>query len=171
MKKCTNCKQIKALSEFYNATSFKDGKTYQCKTCMSNYRKSKKEENRKYAELNRLNNTEKVKEQKRNSWRNLDPRKKLLQQCKNRSKKRNIEFNLQLEDIIIPELCPYLLVPFIVGTKGNYEYTHSIDRIDNSKGYVKGNIEVVTKKANSMKNSASKEELLNFANSIISRFS
>lgn len=45
----------------------------------------------------------------------------------------------------------------------------SIDRIDNSLGYIPGNVEVITKKANSMKNGASNEELLNFANAVISK--
>ena len=39
----------------------------------------------------------------------------------------------------------------------------SLDRMDNSKGYVKGNVQVISHKANSMKFSASKDELLKFA--------
>ena len=72
-----------------------------------------------------------------------------------------------LKDIIIPKICPILEVPIILGSKGNYEYTPSLDRIDNSKGYIKGNIQVISKKANSMKNSATLEELQKFCTNIL----
>ena len=64
-------------------------------------------------------------------------------------------------------MCPILEVPLEFGTKGNYEFSPSIDRIDNSKGYVKGNIQIISKKANSMKNSASAEELRTFCKNIL----
>jgi len=33
MKTCTVCKEQKALDEFYNYKTSKDGKCYRCKTC------------------------------------------------------------------------------------------------------------------------------------------
>lgn len=110
--------------------------------------------------------------------------KKHLQEGKKESHKRNIihylwfrakqraikygyEFNIEESDIIIPKICPILEVPIILGSKGNYEYTSSLDRIDNSKGYIKGNIQVISKKANSMKNSATLEELQKFCTNIL----
>ena len=64
-------------------------------------------------------------------------------------------------------MCPILEVPLEFGTKGNYEYSPSIDRIDNSKGYIKGNIQIISKKANSMKNSASLDELRKFCKNVL----
>lgn len=91
----------------------------------------------------------------------------LYERTKDRALKNNIEFNIDIEDIIIPEYCPILETPLIIGTKDNYEYSPSIDRIDNSKGYIKGNISIISKKANSMKNSATLEELQKFCKNVL----
>lgn len=93
--------------------------------------------------------------------------KHILTVAKRRAKIKNLDFNLELSDIVIPKICPILEVPLVCGTKGNYEYTPSIDRIDNSKGYIKGNIRIISKKANSMKNSATIEELKAFCKNIL----
>lgn len=87
--------------------------------------------------------------------------------AKQRAKKYNLEFNITEDDIIIPSICPILEVPIILGNKGDYEYMASLDRIDNSKGYIKGNVMVISKKANSMKNSASLQELKTFCKNIL----
>lgn len=34
-KRCTKCGEIKMMTEFHNAKKCKDGKTFQCKTCMA----------------------------------------------------------------------------------------------------------------------------------------
>lgn len=82
-------------------------------------------------------------------------------------KKYNLEFNIDKSDIIVPEFCPLLEVKLIRGDKNNYKHTHSIDRIDSSKGYIKGNIQIMSMKANTMKNSSSLEELIIFAKNVI----
>ena len=87
--------------------------------------------------------------------------------AKRRARIKGLEFNIEVSDITIPKICPILEVPLVLGTKGNYEYTPSLDRIDNSKGYIKGNIMVISKKANSMKNSASLQELKNFCKNVL----
>jgi hypothetical protein len=91
----------------------------------------------------------------------------MLTAARKRARDKGLDFNISKEDIIIPEMCPVLKIPFIFGTKGDYEQTPSLDRIDKDKGYIKGNVQIISKKANSMKNSGSKKELLLLANWII----
>lgn len=73
-------------------------------------------------------------------------------------------FNLEVEDIVIPEYCPYLNIKLSTDPsdmdKDNY-YTG--DRIDSSKGYLKGNLQVISLLANRMKSKATQEQLLKFA--------
>lgn len=94
-------------------------------------------------------------------------KKQILHRTKKRALSKGLEFNLLEEDIIIPEYCPLLEIPLIIGTKSDYENSPSIDRIDNSKGYTKDNIQIISKKANSMKNSATYEELMTFYKNIL----
>ena len=105
-------------------------------------------------------------QQKRGHWlRHYE--QTMLNKARGRAKKYNLDFNLTLDDIVIPEICPILEVPLVIGTKGDYEYSPSLDRIDNTKGYVKGNVQVISKKANSMKNSATINELKTFCKNIL----
>jgi hypothetical protein len=92
----------------------------------------------------------------------------ILDRAKQSAQQRGLEFNLTIDDIIIPEYCPLLNV------KLTFEYTletrntyYSIDRIDSSKGYVKGNVQVISIKANTMKNAATHDELITFAKNIL----
>jgi len=87
--------------------------------------------------------------------------------AKYRAEQRGIEFNIDIDDIVIPDMCPILECSFIYGNSHNYDYSPSLDRIDNSKGYVKGNVQVISTKANKMKNSATFEELQKFCKNIL----
>lgn len=87
--------------------------------------------------------------------------------AKSRAEKKELEFNIEESDIIIPETCPLLGIKLEFGTKVNYDASPSLDRIDNIKGYIKGNIWVISKKANTMKNSASLQELQTFCKNIL----
>lgn len=93
---------------------------------------------------------------------------RLLAAAKQRAKSSNLEFALELEDINIPEYCPYLNceITNIFG-EGRVWSNASIDRIDSSKGYIKGNIQVISDLANRMKQNASVEQLIAFANGIL----
>lgn len=92
-----------------------------------------------------------------------------LYSCKARAKKKKILFDLRLKDLgEMPAVCRYLGTPLIVPIgRGEWSTTPSIDRINSSKGYVKGNVQIISFLANVMKNSATEQELITFAKNIL----
>jgi len=90
----------------------------------------------------------------------------LLGQARYRARKKGIEFNLELSDVVIPKLCPVLKIPLSAGSSsgGPRGCSPSLDRVDNTKGYIKGNVQVMSHKANTMKHCADNNELILFAN-------
>jgi len=76
------------------------------------------------------------------------------------SKRKDLPFDLDESDLIIPEFCPVLGIPiFFEDGNGPKSHSPSIDRLIPSKGYVKGNIHVISRKANRIKNDATLDEL------------
>jgi len=103
--------------------------------------------------------------QKIKEWKINNLEKYLVHNAKQRAKKYGIPFDITYKDIVIPECCPYLgikLVPFSEWS------SPSLDKIIPELGYVKGNIQVISTKANTMKNSATHDELVRFAEAILS---
>ena len=84
----------------------------------------------------------------------------MLSAAKDRASQKGLDFNIDISDILIPEYCPILNVKLERKTV----YAPSLDRINPNFGYVKGNVWVISRKANTMKNDASQEELERFAN-------
>lgn len=90
---------------------------------------------------------------------------RLLRAARRRAKQKGIEFDLQPGDIAIPERCPALGLRLRVtrGITGS-DCSPSLDRIDNSKGYTKDNVAIVSFRANTIKNSATAQELRKIVN-------
>jgi hypothetical protein len=108
----------------------------------------------------------------RAKWKERHPQVTLWSNARYRAKRKGFEFNLDREDIIIPEFCPYLGTRLTFHKmKGHLDSHASVDRIDSSKGYVKGNVEVISYRANVMKNCANREQLIMFANTVLKKFS
>lgn len=86
----------------------------------------------------------------------------ILTRVKCRAKSNNIEFNLTVEDIIVPKVCPVLgiTLTFNFGKgSGYHDDSPSVDRIDPNKGYIKGNVRVISARANLLKSNATPQEL------------
>lgn len=67
-----------------------------------------------------------------------------------RASRNGRAFAIDLSDISIPDVCPVL---------GTAMLQPSLDRIDSSRGYVPGNVRVISLRANTLKNNATVEEL------------
>ncbi len=105
----------------------------------------------------------------RERWREENYERTLLNSCRRTARILNIDFNLELSDIVIPEVCPILLEPITrIQGKGSVPTNGSIDRVIPELGYTKGNIRVISNRANRMKSDATKDQLLTFANNISS---
>jgi hypothetical protein len=89
--------------------------------------------------------------------------KQLLKSAGRRARDYDVPFNITLEDIVIPDACPVFRTAMYMGTKGDNRNSPSIDRIIPELGYVPGNIQVISMKANTMKQDASPDELEQFA--------
>jgi len=157
---------------YFTSKNFLIRKHYQCKEChrkmvLKSYHatEGKLKQKNRYAKFSEEKRLAHLAVCKNRYWDNVP--KTIWENAKDRATRNNIEFTIMIEDIKVPNLCPLLNVPFKPGTKENKWYTWSLDRIDSTKGYTKENIQVVTYLANTMKNKASKEELINFANNIL----
>ena len=104
------------------------------------------------------------------TFRREHPEHMLFIRARNRAASSRIEFSIEKEDIIVPLVCPYLGIELKVGHEDSRRASPSLDRIDNSKGYIRGNIEVISQLANSMKAHSTKEELITFSKSVLRRF-
>ncbi len=107
-------------------------------------------------------------QESQNRYLEKNPDKKLLKASKNNAKARGLEHTITLDDIVIPTHCPYLGIELTTKPeKVNTHTTVSLDRIDPTKGYVSGNVQVISRLANLMKSNASLEQLLTFANGVL----
>ena len=90
------------------------------------------------------------------SWVKKNPKKRMMVQVKSRCKRKNIYFDLEPDDIEIPDHCPALGIPL---DKRDADHHPSLDRFDNSKGYTKDNVNVISFRANHLKNDATLDEI------------
>lgn len=88
-----------------------------------------------------------------------DPQRYLWDKAKRRAKQQKLDFDITPEDIKIPLHCPALGIPIQV-LSGVYDQSATVDRVNPARGYVKGNIPVISRRANRIKNDATADELM-----------
>lgn len=92
--------------------------------------------------------------------RKRNPISFLLRGSRCSAKRRGREHSINVEDLVIPEFCP--VFPWVkIDPQALRSFNSpSIDRIDNLKGYVKGNVRIISFRANSMKSNMTDVEML-----------
>jgi hypothetical protein len=100
-------------------------------------------------------NKEELKAVQKQKYRK-DPLRYLIYAAKDRAKKLGIQFDLKYEDVVMPDVCPIFGTPFEVGNKTTGA---SLDRIIPELGYTRGNVAVISFRANRIKNNATADEL------------
>ena len=134
-KCCPKCGEYKPTTEFSNAKTKKDKLHYCCKSCST----------KQYRQ-----------------WSINNPHKSIFKSKQVKAKKKGIEFALKYDDVVFPTHCPVFGIELhydrctYAGTRRD---SPSFDRIDPSKGYVKGNVIIVSHFANTIKSDATVDEL------------
>lgn len=101
-------------------------------------------------------------------WERTNPEKVLYKAAKNRAKAKEWDFDIEIEDVVIPTHCPLLGIELVPrqGGHGAQDASPSLDRIDASKGYVKGNVWVISAIANRIKTNATPEQIMTVAQNL-----
>ena len=100
----------------------------------------------------------------------LRAQKLLLGRAKLSASRKHLPFNLDLIDIFIPTVCPIFQTPLSLSAgRGRADSSPSLDRIIPALGYTKGNVWVISLRANRIKNDASVQELQTLVNALKSK--
>lgn len=92
------------------------------------------------------------------------PEKHIWSAAKYRAKSFGLAFDISIEDIRIPQFCPVLGIELgPLGGNGRNDNAPSIDRINNSKGYIRGNVIIISHRANCLKRDATLLEMQRMA--------
>jgi hypothetical protein len=144
MKKCTGCDEVLPLSSFSKHAKNKDGLQQECKACNKTSSSIWRKENKDVFALKRI---------------------------KERAKEKGLDFNLTREDIQHPPVCPVFGFTLERSNDGlPKKNSPSVDRIDPNKGYTKDNIQIISQLANAMKQNATPEQLIAFAEWVLKTY-
>lgn len=161
-KRCRKCRRLKSLKHFYNQKKNKDGKRTECIKCFKKWRKG-------YRKANREKELAKGKEWRR---RNLNKARQMQRaysrspagiyaSLKARAKKRGTVFTISKEEFLrwyqtqkpVCSFCKFTQDELASMKERGTRYVKrlTIDRMDNGKGYKKGNIALACYRCNGLK--------------------
>jgi hypothetical protein len=83
-----------------------------------------------------------------------------LDGARRRAKLKGWKCAIDRSDIIIPKVCPALGIPLLRTVGKQTDNTRSLGRVDKTRGCIKGNVRVVSWRANNLKKNATAQELI-----------
>lgn len=152
IKQCSTCSEYKFLFQFGKDRSRLDGRKQQCKACQNAATVARVTKNPKRTLL-----------------------KAMLRNAKQRSKELGLPCDIDFDHLqeLYVDNCPIFNIALKwesrIGTgvtNKAYPNSPSLDRIDPERGYVKGNVWIISHKANAIKNNATHEQLRLVTNAV-----
>ena len=148
-----NKERIQEYNREYNR-KYREANKERIQECKREWYKANKERLQERRDAN--------KEEKREynrKYREANKELVMWHDAKKRAKKKGLPFDLTVEDIEVLEKCPVLGLDLKVGSGSPREVSPSLDRLIPELGYVRGNVRVISGRANRLKSDASIEEL------------
>ena len=152
-KICSKCGLEKNMEDFHRDAHGKQGRKSRCKSCIALYMLNRK-------------NVPGVKESLYQNGRKYDrnnPEARMANSARERAKASGIPCEITKQDIVIPEMCPILGIYLERGNRKAHDSAPSLDRIIPEVGYVLGNTNVISYRANRIKNDGTAREHLRIA--------
>lgn len=134
-KRCSICKAIKPVAGFSAGNP-------RCRQCNGIYMQNYRQRPGVIAEARTL----------------TAKRRRILNALRSRCTRDKVPFNLTIDDIQIPEFCPVLGVRLVLDAHTLSTCSPSLDRLIGSLGYVKGNVRVMSHRANTLISNGTLEE-------------
>jgi hypothetical protein len=169
-KKCSKCKIIKPCECFSLNKAERDGLNNWCKNCYQDYYRSNASKINQQTKQRRLDNPEPYRayrhqyDQKREQGITGKLRS-MLRGSRQRAKAKGLNHDLKLQDLeaLVVSHCPITLQELKWEASGSQSSRYepnspSLDRIDSTKGYILGNVQIISHQANTWKSSMTLEQ-------------
>jgi len=136
---------------------------YGCSACLSKNSLSWISKNRARYNLSVRRSWEKNADKYNKKRREFNAENKaemLVSLARQRARKKGIEFSITADSLYLPTHCPALGIEIDYAIAGGWKTNSpTLDRVDNSRGYVPGNVFVISFRANAIKSDASLSDL------------
>lgn len=154
---CTQCLQRKSAEDF----SWRDGKARlgsRCHACRRESYKNNPHRARERAKEHYWASPEESRRKQR-ARRRANLPLHLVNEARRRADAKGVPFDLSPDDISVPKFCPVLGIELKVNKGRCGPGSPTLDRVRPEAGYVRGNVVVVSHRANTIKSDATLDEI------------